>query len=72
MRLSLVALIMEYFSRNPDSELSALEILQKARLSTMIGKPLKLSELRSVLDGAVEMSELKLRKAGGMRLYSRT
>ncbi len=66
----LMIMVTDYFSNHPGVELDALEVLQRARLSTRIGKPVNMTDLRNALDRSVELDWLKVRISGAVRRYS--
>lgn len=70
---ALVNMLWDYFYQSPTTiELSALEVLQRAHLSTKLKKQVRLSDLRNALDGLVDQKFLKVRSKDGVRLYSMT
>ena len=65
----LTGAVEEYFRANPGVELNAVEVLQRARLSSLLGKPIRMNVLRQVLDDLTDSNVLRLRKSGGVRRY---
>ncbi|MDP1718976.1 MAG: hypothetical protein Q8L24_00950 [bacterium] len=66
----LVSMIVAYFREHPREELNALEVLQKAQLSTQLGRTIEMNDLRQALDCLVDQALMRVRTSGGTRMYS--